>query len=97
MCYGSFFNMLPQCEEISSFLLSPQSFIPRLQKFAGYVHYYKSLSGNTFGLIFRKQDRHHRHFFDSNQGYLHKLLLVLLCGRLNLFIGDMFNRYICCL
>ena len=69
--------------------------IVRLLKFAGYVHYDKSLPGNIFGLILKKQDGCQRCFFNSNQRFLYNLWLGSIYRRLSLFMGDIINRYMC--
>ena len=44
-------------------LLEQKDIIDRVLEFAGYVHHYKSLPGNMFGLIWKNITGLQRHFF----------------------------------
>ena len=61
----------PQCvERFHRYHSNGKNIKASLLKCAGYIHNHKILPGNIFGLILKKQDGHHRQFFDFQQGYL---------------------------
>ena len=57
-------------------------------KFAGYIHHYKIVSGNIFGLNLKKKMATMGVNFDGHQGVLHILRVNLINRKLNLFMID---------
>ena len=105
--YGLRMTMLPPCVEISYYhsrgksvigrVLRLKSIIGRVLIVAGYIISLLNLSWEYFYPPLEKQDGRHRHFVDGHPGVLYILRLFHIYGKLNVFMRDILNKYICSL
>ena len=85
-------SVMKQCVEICCYPSRAKRNIGRVFKFAD-VHY-KNMSGVFLASFCKKKDDRHGQFFDFHLGFLYILRLFLICGRLNVFMDNIFNKYI---